>query len=83
MSSKSVVLYKGPGFIPLLTLLFITLKLTEVIDWSWWWILSPMWGTLILIILWVGLYWWASTGGSTHSRDIQDALDKIDRLGKH
>lgn len=26
----------------LLGLLFITLKLTEVISWSWWWVLSPI-----------------------------------------
>lgn len=28
-------------FITLLTALFITLKLTSVIDWSWLWVLSP------------------------------------------
>jgi hypothetical protein len=26
----------------LLTMLFVTLKLTNVINWSWWWVLSPM-----------------------------------------
>jgi hypothetical protein len=29
------------NFISLLTLLFIGLKLTDVIDWSWWWVMSP------------------------------------------
>ncbi len=29
--------------IHLLTLVFVTLKLTNNIDWSWWWVLSPMW----------------------------------------
>lgn len=33
----------GIGFCGLLTILFIGLKLGEVIDWSWWWILSPIW----------------------------------------
>jgi len=28
-------------FYKALTLLFIGLKLTEHIDWSWWWILAP------------------------------------------
>jgi hypothetical protein len=28
-------------FITLLTALFITLKLTSIIDWSWLWVLSP------------------------------------------
>jgi hypothetical protein len=31
------------GFTGLLTLLFIALKLTNVITWSWWWVLSPIW----------------------------------------
>lgn len=31
----------GVGFFGLLTIVFITLKLCKVIDWSWWWILSP------------------------------------------
>jgi len=33
----------GIGFTGLLTLLFIALKLTHVIDWSWWWVLAPSW----------------------------------------
>ena len=30
-------------FIPILTLIFITLKLTNYLSWSWWWVLSPIW----------------------------------------
>lgn len=33
----------GIGFCGLLTILFIALKLTKVIAWSWWWVLSPLW----------------------------------------
>lgn len=33
----------GIGFVGLLTIVFIVLKLTHVIDWSWWWVLSPLW----------------------------------------
>lgn len=33
----------GIGFLGLLTLLFIGLKLTGVILWSWWWVLAPIW----------------------------------------
>ncbi len=32
----------GIGFVGLLTVLFVALKLTDVIDWSWWWVLSPV-----------------------------------------
>jgi hypothetical protein len=40
----------GIGFTGLLTIVFIILKLTNTIDWSWWWVLSPIW---IVIIIWV------------------------------
>ena len=33
----------GIGFGGLLAVLFIGLKLTNYIDWSWWWVLSPLW----------------------------------------
>jgi len=33
----------GIGFIGLLIILFIGLKLTHYIDWSWWWVLAPLW----------------------------------------
>lgn len=33
----------GIGFLGLLTVLFIGLKLTHLIAWSWWWVLAPMW----------------------------------------
>lgn len=33
------------SFASLLTILFIGLKLTGYIDWSWWWVLSPLWIT--------------------------------------
>ena len=33
----------GIGFLGLLTILFIGLKLTGSITWSWWWVLSPLW----------------------------------------
>lgn len=33
----------GIGFAGLLAVLFIGLKLGRVIDWPWWWVLSPLW----------------------------------------
>ena len=32
-----------PGFIPLLAVLFIGLKLGGVIAWAWLWVLAPLW----------------------------------------
>lgn len=43
----------GPGFCSLLGLMFIGLKLTDHIDWSWWWVLAPLWipGVLVLLVI--------------------------------
>ena len=41
----------GIGFSGLLTVLFVGLKLTGVISWSWWWVLSPLWISFGLVIL--------------------------------
>lgn len=38
----------GVGFLGLLTIVFITLKLTSVINWSWWWVVSPYWMLILL-----------------------------------
>jgi uncharacterized protein (DUF983 family) len=36
----------------LLTVLFVGLKLTNYIAWSWWWVLSPLWiGFTVVFIL--------------------------------
>jgi len=45
------------GFVGLLAILFIGLKLTNYIDWSWWWVLSPLWitGMIITFILMIVL----------------------------
>ena len=40
----------GIDFTGLLTIVFIVLKLCNIITWSWWWVLSPLW---ISAILWV------------------------------
>ena len=47
----------GVGFGGLLTIVFITLKLIGVIDWSWIWVLSPLWiGFIIVLIVFIILY---------------------------
>jgi hypothetical protein len=40
----------GIGFAGLLTIVFIVLKLTHVIDWSWLWVLSPLWISALLSV---------------------------------
>lgn len=49
MSDKQVQ-SGGIGFVGLLTIVFITLKLLGVIDWGWLWVLSPIWFTVIFYL---------------------------------
>ena len=50
MSQSSSSSSGGIGFVGLLTIAFIVLKLMHVIDWPWLWVLSPMWIAAIIII---------------------------------
>ena len=49
----------GIGFVGLLTIAFIVLKLLGVINWSWVWVLSPLWISfllgliLIIVVVWI------------------------------
>lgn len=40
----------GIGFVGVLTIVFIVLKLTGVIAWSWWWVLSPLWISAAVVL---------------------------------
>ena len=40
----------GIGFGSTILLIFIILKLVGVIDWSWWWVLSPIWIPVVLLL---------------------------------
>lgn len=50
MSDKVQVSSSGIGFGGLLTVLFIGLKLTGYINWSWLWVLSPLWLPLAVVL---------------------------------
>jgi hypothetical protein len=41
------------GFFGILTLIFITLKLMNIISWSWWLVLLPAYGGLVLFLLFI------------------------------
>lgn len=41
----------GIGFCGLLTIVFIVLKLLKVINWSWLWVLAPIWIPIIIAIM--------------------------------
>lgn len=67
MSDRSSRVSTGIGFPGLLTTVFITLKLTGYITWSWWWVLAPIWigwaillAFLVLAGIVVGIAAWVS-----------------------
>ena len=41
----------GVGFFKLLTIAFIILKLCGVINWSWVWVLAPLWIGWVLVLV--------------------------------
>jgi Flp pilus assembly protein TadB len=46
----------GMSFASVLTIVFIVLKLTGVITWSWWWVLSPIWISFIIAVIAIFLF---------------------------
>jgi hypothetical protein len=54
MSEKNKTTTAFP-FFGILALIFITLKLTGHIAWSWWWVLAPLWGPIVLAVVIAGL----------------------------
>ena len=51
----------GTGLMGLLFIVFLVLKLTGVISWSWWWVTAPLWGPAVFFlgILGVGIVFFA------------------------
>ena len=41
----------GIGVLGLLGVVFVTLKLTGHIDWSWWYVTMPFWGGFVLVLI--------------------------------
>lgn len=55
MSNSNTTPASGIGFLGLLAIAFIVLKLTNVINWSWIWVLAPIWipvsATIVFLIV--------------------------------
>jgi hypothetical protein len=39
------------GILTILFVVFVTLKLTGNIDWSWWWVTSPLWLPVVILFI--------------------------------
>ena len=48
--NRTSVTYSSPGIVTILQVVFIVLKLCKVIEWSWFWVLSPTWIMIIVAI---------------------------------
>jgi hypothetical protein len=48
--SSSASSSSGIGVCGLLGILFVGLKLTGFIDWSWWWVTLPFWGGFAFLL---------------------------------
>ena len=48
-TTTSNVSFVNSGILTVMFIVFLTLKLTGNIDWSWWWVTSPLWLPLVLV----------------------------------
>ena len=61
MERNSSTATGGIGFTGALFLVFLVLKLTKVIDWSWWWGTAPLWiwaALAVIILMAYGIFRW-------------------------
>lgn len=55
-NEKDIRITVAPGLCSMLFITFLVLKLTKVIDWSWWWITAPLWmPAALFLVLVLGL----------------------------
>lgn len=51
MSDSSNTSSGGIGVIGLLGVVFVTLKIVGLIDWSWWWVTAPFWSGIAIFLV--------------------------------
>lgn len=50
MKDSTTITFSGISFTTLLFLIFLVLKLTGYITWSWWWVTAPLWGGVAILV---------------------------------
>ena len=73
------------GLPGILTTVFIGLKLTNNIDWSWWWVFSPLWISIILgLILFAVVFLYALRNNKINeeTRDRLESYRQYYRRGR-
>lgn len=58
--SESNSTNSGIGIGTVLFVVFLVLKLTHVIGWSWWWVTAPLWIPAALGVLAIPVLIWAA-----------------------
>ena len=51
MNGKKTTAKAGIGIIDVVQIVFIILKFCKVIDWAWWIVLSPLWGSILFAVI--------------------------------
>jgi len=71
----------GTSFTSLLLVLFIGLKLTGYITWSWFWVLSPLWISFLIAIPVLGIVMWTQTnkGSKKVNKYFEARLKKLQK----
>lgn len=49
-SPHTTTVNTSPAFAQMLFIAFLVLKLTHVIDWSWWWVFAPLYGGFLFLL---------------------------------
>lgn len=53
-SSSQKIVVSFPLMMPLF-ICFLVLKMTDTIDWSWWWVTAPLWVPFCFLIGFLGI----------------------------
>ena len=62
------------------TIIFVVLKLTQTIDWSWWWVLSPLWISILLVVVVFFLYGFVEgLKQNREQKELEEIRDRIKR----
>lgn len=78
MNKKS----SGIGLPMTLFLIFLILKLTETIDWSWWWVTSPLWIPVAFLIFFMIIAFIIVIVAVSFGSDLDDIKNKIEKYKK-
>ena len=83
MNNKNNASRGGLGLASVLTIVFVVLKLVGVINWSWIWVLAPLWIDLILVVLVVvGVAIYVAHEDKKYEREYGTRIKKKDKKDK-